>query len=316
MKLFVADPIHDDAVAFLREKGDVELTLWSDPAIAKWRDEAEALIVRGSAVSAGDIMAAKKLKVIGRHGVGYEKIAVDAMKERGMALINAPFENGQSVAELAVGLLLACSRNIPQVMEKIKGGNWEDARKRLGGSDLYQAALGVVGFGRIARMTATMAKNAFGMTILAHDPFLPQDVWKDYADLATPRASLNELFASSDFISLHVPNTPRTLGMIGTEQFAAARKNLVIVNTARGGVVDEDALFTALKENRIRAAASDVFAKEPLNPDSPLLSLSNFIATPHYGGSTDSSLRRVACAVAREVHAFMRGRENPAYRVF
>ena len=315
MKLFVLDPIHQDAIAFLRAQNEVEIITSDMPLIAKWIEQADGVIVRGTAVSGASIRAAKKLRAIGRHGAGYDKVDVAAVKEKGIALINTPFENTQSVAELAVALMLAASRNVVQVHAEVKNGDWAHARGKLGGSELSGHPVGFVGFGRIARLVAGILKTAFAMPVLAYDPLIPQDAWAALRGLATPCPDLGELFASCDFISIHVPKTENTKNLIGAELFSKARKSLVLVNTARGGVVDEAALYRALSEGQIRAAASDVFAVEPLDAASPLLRLPNFIATAHYGGSTGDSLRRVALAVARETLACLHGAGDPAYRV-
>lgn len=315
MKLFVLDPVHQDAIAFLRAQDEVEIITSDMPLIAEWIEQADGVIVRGTAVPGAAIRAAKKLRAIGRHGAGYDKVDMAAVKEKGIALINTPFENTQSVAELAVALMLAASRNVVQVHAEVKNGEWAHARGKLGGSELLGHPVGFVGFGRIARLVAGILKAAFGMPVLAYDPLIPQDAWAELRGLATPCPDLGELFASCDFISIHVPKTESTKNLIGAELFNQARKSLVLVNTARGGVVDEEALYRALSDGQIRAAATDVFAVEPLDTASPLLRLPNFIATAHYGGSTGDSLRRVALAVARETLACLHGAGDPAYRV-
>ena len=315
MKLFILDPIHQDAVGYLRSAGDVALVTWDSPQAASWQEEADGVIVRGTPLPGEAIRAAKKLKVIGRHGAGYDKVDTAAVKEKGIALFNAPFENSQSVVELTIGLMIAASRNLPWVQGEVKAGNWAHARNKLGGLDLFESTVGFIGFGRIGRETARALSAAFSMKILAYDPFISPEEWKLLDGFATRCDDVQAIFAASDFVSLHVPKTKDTLGLIGAEQFKAARSNLVLVNTSRDGIVDEAALYDALKNGMIRAAASDVFAEEPLSTQAPLLSLPNFIATPHYGGSTSSSLRRVALAVARETHAFLNGGGDKAYRV-
>lgn len=315
MKMFILDAIHQDAVDYLKNAGDVEVVTWDSPEAAQWQGEADGVIVRGTPLPGDAIRAAKKLKVIGRHGAGYDKVDAAAVREKGIALFNAPFENSQSVVELTIGLMIAASRNLPLVQSEVKADNWVHAKNKLGGMELFENTVGFVGFGRIGRETARVLRAAFSMKVLAYDPFLPAEGWAALEHWVTPCGDVTELFASSDFISLHVPKTKDTLGLIGAAQFKAARKNLVLVNTARGGVVDEDALYGALKNGQIRAAASDVFAVEPLDSQAPLLTLPNFIATAHYGGSTTSSLRRVALAVARETHAFLNGGGDKAYRV-
>lgn len=314
MDIYILDRIHEDGVALLRAQPGFNVVTWDDPGVGRWEEEADGLIVRGTPVPGDAIRRARRLKVVGRHGAGYDKVDVAALKACGVALVNAPFENTEAVAELVVGLMLATARNIVPVNRQVRQGNWA-CRNTMGGVELSCATIGFVGFGRIARCAATMLKNGFGSAIRAHDPFLDDSQWASVGSLATRCATLTELFGSCDFVSLHVPKTASTVGLVTAEVLAAARPGLVLVNTARGGVVDEGALYEALRSGQLRAAAFDVFGQEPLSPDNRLLSLETFIATPHYAGSTHDALRRVGVAVAREVAGQLLHSGNPAYRV-
>ncbi len=314
MKVFVRSAIHPDAVAQLKADSRVGVVLWDDPAIDAWEDEADAVILRGLAIDGDAIRRAKKLKVIGRHGAGVDSVDLAAAKEKGVKVMNTPFENSRSVAELAVGLMLACGRNMLGAAGLVRQGKWAEGRKGTGCVELAGSTAGFVGFGRIGRMVGTMLKTAFSARLLAYDPFVTEEQWASMRDFVTPRKTVEELFAACDYISVHVPKTRDTVGLISANVFAAAKKGLILVNTARGGVVDEAALYEALKSGIVRAAACDVFDSEPLDPASPLLSLPNFIATPHYGGATEQCLRRVATTIARETVAALFDEETPAYR--
>lgn len=314
MKVFVRAPIHPDAVALLRADSRVETVTWDDPAAGRWEEEADAVILRGLNISGDEIRRAARLKVIGRHGAGVDSVDLEAAKAKGIVVLNTPFENSRSVAELTVALIMAAARRVVDMARLIETGAWAEGRKGSGCRELYGNTVGFIGFGRIARMTATMLKNAFEMNVLAYDPLLSEADWGRVKALATPCNDLHRLFAAADYVSVHVPKTKETAGMISAEVLGMAKKGLILVNTARGGVVDEAALCEAMRAGTIGGAAFDVFAQEPLDPASPLLKLPNFIATPHYGGSTQECLRRVATAIAKETVAALFGEETPAYR--
>ena len=314
MKVFVRAPIHPDAVALLRADHRIETVTWDEPAAADWEKEADAVILRGMKIRGDEIRRAAKLKVIGRHGAGVDAVDLEAAKEKGVKVMNTPFENSQSVAELAIGFMLASARNIVDATRLVRDGKWAEGRKGAGCVELFENTAGFVGFGRIARMVATTLKTGFSMKIHAYDPFITDEAWAEMKDFVTPCKTVRELFATCSYISIHVPKTRDTAGLVNADVFSAARKGLILVNTARGGVVDEAALYNALKDGTVRAAASDVFETEPLDTASPLLALPNFIATPHYGGATEDCLRRVATKIALETVAALYGEEDPAYK--
>jgi len=314
MKVFVRAPIHPDAVALLRADPRIETVTWDEPAAAEWEKEADAVILRGLNISGDEIRRAEKLKVIGRHGAGVDSVDLAAAKAKGVVVMNTPFENSQSVAELAVALIMAAGRHVVDATHLVADGKWAEGRKGSGCREMYENTVGFVGFGRIAKIAAGILRDAFSMRILAYDPFLSGADWQALGDTVTPCSSLCDLFSAADYVSIHVPKTKETAGLISAEVLAAAKKGLVLVNTARGGVVDEHALYEAMRAGTIGGAAFDVFEHEPLAPDSPLLKLPNFIATPHYGGATQECLRRVATAIARETVAALFGEETPAYR--
>lgn len=292
----------------------METITCDDPAAGDWEREADAVILRGQKISAEEIQRAAKLKVISRHGAGVDAVDLEAAKAKGIKVMNTPFENSQSVAEMAVALMLTAGRRVVEATNLVRAGKWAEGRTGAGCRELYGGTAGFVGFGRIARITAAILRTGFSMKILAYDPFLPESEWAKLQAEATPCTSVAELFGSSDYVSLHVPKTKDTAGMISAEVLAASKKGLILVNTARGGLVDEKALYDALSAGMLGAAAFDVFDKEPLDPASPLLGLPNFTATPHYAGSTEECLRRVATTIAKETVAALFDQETPAYR--
>ena len=313
MKIFVRAAIHPDAIALLSADSRVETIRWDEAGIETWAEEADAVIIRGMEMSGDDIRRCKKLRVIGRHGAGVDAVDLDVARELGIKVINTPHENSQSVAELAVGFMIASGRRMLEANNFVRDGKWAEGRKGKGNIELFQHTVGFVGFGRIARMCATILQG-FSMKIRAYDPFITNDQWAEMNDFVTPCKTLEELFASCTYISIHVPKTKETQGIINAKLFAGAKKGLVLINTARGGVVDEVALYNAMKDGTVRAAAFDVFEDEPLDPGSPLLTMPGFLATPHYAGSTEECLQRVATACARETLAALFDEENPAYR--
>ena len=229
-------------------------------------------------------------------------------------VLNTPFENSQSVAELSVTLMLSAARRIVHANHLVRSNDWDEGRKGKGCRELYRNRVGFVGYGRIARMTADILRKAFEMEVMAYDPKLPGEFWQDRNDVNCVE-TLEKLFANCDFVSINLPRTPETTGLISDTVLAQAKPGLILVNTSRGGIVDETALASALESGRLGAAGMDVFEQEPPSPTHPLLSLPNFIATPHYGGATQESLRRVACSIARETASALFGTTTPSYRV-
>ncbi|MDO7869117.1 phosphoglycerate dehydrogenase [Nocardioides jiangxiensis] len=271
------------------------------PAIA----DVDAILVRSATkVDAEALAAASKLKVVARAGVGLDNVDVKAATERGVMVVNAPTSNIVSAAELAVALMLAAARNVSPAHAALKDGVW--ARSKYSGIELYEKTAAIVGLGRIGVLVAQRL-SAFGMKVIAYDPYVQAG---RAAQMGVRLVDLDTLMAEADFISVHLPKTPETVGLIGADQFAKAKKELVLVNAARGGIVDEAALYDALKEGRIAAAGLDVFAKEPCT-DSPLFTLDNVVATPHLGASTEEAQEKAGIAVAKSVRLALAGELVP-----
>ncbi|HEV8027313.1 MAG TPA: hydroxyacid dehydrogenase [Stellaceae bacterium] len=301
MAVFVLDPISPRALARLGS-GVVD---WRDPAIALWPEKADAVITRTSPVGAADIERARHLKIIGKHGVGVDNIAVAAARARGIPVVNTPGANGDAVAELVLGLALAAARHIVTGDRALRLGNLA-AAALPNGRELAGRRLGIVGFGQVGRRVAALFARALGMSVAAYDAAVPGETIR--AGGAAPAASFEALLRESDLLSLHVPLTRATLGLIGARELALMTEGSILVNTARGGVVDEAALADALRRGRPAVAASDVFALEPPPPDHPLLELPNFIATPHLGAATEEALERVGFLVVDQVLEVLAGR--------
>ncbi len=271
------------------------------PAIA----DVDAILIRSATkVDAEAVAAAKKLKVVARAGVGLDNVDVSAATKAGVMVVNAPTSNIVTAAELACGLLVSTARNISQANAALKNGEWK--RSKYTGVELAEKTLGVVGLGRIGALVA-QRMSAFGMKVVAYDPYVQP---ARAAQMGVKVLSLDELLEVSDFITVHLPKTPETLGLIGDEALRKVKPSVRIVNAARGGIVDEAALYAALKEGRVAGAGLDVYAKEPCT-DSPLFELDQVVCTPHLGASTDEAQEKAGIAVARSVRLALAGELVP-----
>lgn len=267
------------------------------PALA----DADAVLIRSATMMDVEAIAAgPRLRVIARAGVGLDNVDVPAATKAGVMVVNAPTSNITSAAELAVGLLLACARNIAPANEALKGGAWK--RSRYGGVELLDKTVGVVGLGRIGQLTAQRLKG-FDMNVIAYDPYVSA---AKAGQLGVTLVTLDELLAQSDFITVHLPKNKETVGLIGEDALRKVKPSVRIVNAARGGIVDEAALATALAEGRVAGAGLDVYAKEPCT-DSPLFAFENVVVTPHLGASTDEAQEKAGISVARSVRQALAG---------
>jgi D-3-phosphoglycerate dehydrogenase len=267
--------------------------------------DADALLVRSATrVDAEVLAAARRLKVVARAGVGLDNVDVEAATQAGVMVVNAPTSNIVSAAEHAIALLLATARNVPAADASVRAGRWE--RSRFTGAELFSKTVGVVGLGRIGVLVAQRLL-AFGTTVLAYDPYV---AGARAAQLGVRLVSLDELLAASHFITVHLPRTPETVGLIDAEALARCRPGVRIVNAARGGIVDEKALAEAVADGRVAGAGVDVFTTEPVT-DSPLLGLERVVLTPHLGASTHEAQERAGVAVARSVRLALAGELVP-----
>jgi len=300
-RVLVADQIALDGLAPLRDDPRFELVVrpgLKGAELAGAIAEADAVLVRSATqITRESLERANGLKVIGRAGVGVDTIDVDAATERGIAVLTAPAGNTTSAAELTLALTLALLRRVPAADRSMKAGQWD--RKSFSGTELYGKTLGLVGAGRIGGEVAKRAR-AFGMHVVAYDPFL---IAERAQSLGVERVELDDVLRRADVVSLHVPLTEATAGLLGDRELALMKPSAVIVNAARGGVVSEDALARAIREKRIAGAALDVYEQEPLPADHPLRSLENVVLTPHLGASTVEAQQNVALEIAEAVRA-------------
>jgi D-3-phosphoglycerate dehydrogenase / 2-oxoglutarate reductase len=311
-KIFVADDVSDSGLEPLRAASFIierRTGLVGDELRAAIAD-CEGLIVRSATRVTAELMdAAKNLRVIGRAGVGVDNIDVTAATSRGVVVMNAPDGNTITTAEHTIALLVALARSVPQANSSLKSGKWE--RKNFVGTELQGKTLGIVGLGRIGKIVASRAR-ALGMRIVAYDPFIATEQARD---LEIESASFEEVLARADFLTVHTPLTSDTRGLINAAALAKMKHGARVINCARGGLIEEAALYEAIKSGQIGGAALDVFEQEPPPSDHPLLLLNEVIATPHLGASTTEAQEGVAFTVAEQMrdyllHATLRGAVN------
>lgn len=267
--------------------------------------DVDAILVRSATmVDAEALAAAKNLKVVARAGVGLDNVDVKAATLAGVMVVNAPTSNIVSAAELAVGLLLASARHIVPANEALRKGEWK--RSKFTGVEVADKVVGVVGLGRIGVLVAQRL-SAFGVRLIAYDPYVQP---ARAAQLGVRMVTLDELLVESDFITIHLPKTPETVGLIGDAELHKTKPTVHIINAARGGIIDETALYNALVDGRVAGAGVDVYGKEPCT-DSPLFSLESVVATPHLGASTDEAQEKAGISVARSVRLALAGELVP-----
>lgn len=303
-KVLITDPISDQGIEKLQQSPDIQViqkSKLSREELLTAIEDADALLVRSQTkVTAEVIDKARRLKVIARAGVGVDNIDVHAATQKGIIVVNAPDGNTISTAEHTFAMLLSLARNIPQAYHSLLQGKW--LRKKYVGTELNGKTLSIIGLGRIGSELAKRAK-AFRMNVIAYDPYLS----KDRAEkLGVTKARLEEAIEKGDFITVHTPLTKETKHLINHDMFSKMKDGVRILNCARGGIIDEEALYQAILDGKVAGAALDVFESEPPE-DHPLLSLPQVIATPHLGASTVEAQENVALDVAEEVLHILRG---------
>lgn len=305
-RVHVEQPIHEEALALLRESAEVSVGFGDG---ARALDEAllaevDALLVRTKPLGAKMIGAAARLRVIARHGVGVDNIAVEAAARRGVPVLITPKANLRSVAEHVFALALAVSRNLLRADRCVREGRFAE-RESLVGRELFGATLGVIGLGRIGEEVARIGKGGFGMRVMGHDPFLDEEAVR--ARGAEPMGSLEELLPACDLVSVHVPLTGETRGLLGRRELGLMPPGSVLIQTARGGVVDENALAEALRDGHLAGTGVDVFGEEPPPADNPLLRAERAVFSPHTAAHTRQAMRRMALDAARGVLDVLQG---------
>ncbi|MGQ9631234.1 MAG: phosphoglycerate dehydrogenase [bacterium] len=304
MKILVSDPIADEGLKILRSERDIQVdvkTKLPPEDLRRIIGEYDALIVRSETrVTKEIIEAGSKLKVIGRAGVGLDNVDVKEATRRGIIVMNTPDGNTISTAELTISMMLALSRNIPQAYISLRSGKWD--RKSYTGTEVYNKTLGIIGLGRIGGAVAKRAQG-LGMRVIGYDPYISEE---RSTKLEVKFVDLPTLYRESDYITVHTPLTEETKGLIGEKEFAQMKRGVRIINCARGGIVDEKALYNALKSGKVAGAALDVYNIEP-PVGNPLLELDNVIATPHLGASTAEAQTQVSIDIAKQVLEVLRG---------
>ena len=303
MRVLVSEKIADGGLQRLRDAGhevDIQLDLTPETLLDAVKG-AHALIIRSATKVTKEVLeAGTDLIVVGRAGIGLDNVDVTAATDRGVMVVNAPQSNTLSAAEHTMALLLAQARNVPQAHAALKAGRWE--RSKWEGVELSDKVLGIIGLGRIGKLVAQRAM-AFGMKLIAYDPFVTPDRARQ---INVELVDLDTLMSRSDFITLHLAKTPETAGLIGAEMLAKAKPSLRVINVARGGIVDEEALAAAIANGTIAGAALDVFAAEPTT-ESPLFELDEVVVTPHLGASTAEAQDKAGDTIAEMVELALAG---------
>jgi D-3-phosphoglycerate dehydrogenase len=310
-RILVADPIAEDGVARLRAAGEVDVVTGLEPSALRERiGDYDALVVRSETkVTAEVFAAAPRLRVVGRAGVGVDNIDLEAATRHGVLVLNAPTGNTIAATEHAIAMMLALARNLPAADRSLHAGLWE--RSKFTGIELREKTLGVLGLGKIGSEVARIAREGLGMRVLAHDPLVTAE---RAAQAGVELCDFETLLTESDFLTVHVPLTDATRGAIGAAELKRMRTGARLINVARGGIIDEQALADAIRDGHIAGAAIDVFTKEPPDPANPLLQLEKVVVTPHLGASTREAQVNVAFDVADQIVEYLAG-GTPRYAV-
>ena len=305
-KVLIPQDVAQPGKDYLRERG-CEIKMGSGvtaDAIAADVADCDAILARTAPFPAKVFEAGKKLKVISRHGVGYDNIDVAKATELGIWVTFAPESNANTVAEHAIGCILTLARNFIQLDRETRAGNW-GIRDQLLGADLAGKVLGIVGLGKIGRRVAKKAGQGLDMKVLGYDPYLKAE---QVAEVATPAASFEEVFAGSDFVTVHIPGGASTRGIVNKKLFALMKKTAFFINASRGDVVAEPDLIEALRNGTIAGAAIDVYEKEPPPKDNPLMGMRNVLLTPHNASQTRECMIRMALHAAQGIDEVLSGK--------
>lgn len=301
-KILVSDKLAEDGIRFLQAQQGMQIhvqTGLTEDALCELIADFDALLIRSDTqVTAKVLKAAKKLKVVGRAGIGVDNVDLDAAMLQGVIVMNTPDANATTTAELALAHIFSLSRNLPYANQSVREGKWE--RSKLMGAEVAHKILAILGFGTIGRIVAQRG-NGLGMTVIAYDPFVTPEVFTEYG---AEMVDLPTLLKQADYLTLHCPLLEKTRHIIGREQLAMMKKTARLINCARGGLVDEQALYDALTSGGLAGAALDVYEQEPPR-DSPLLGLDNAVFTPHLGASTKEAQVAVSVEIARQVVKYL-----------
>ena len=307
-KVVITQRLHDKGMELLEQHAQAVVAGTGNPReLDPFLADADGLIIRIGSIDRQGLLAAKNLKVIGRPGVGVDDVDVATCTELGIPVVIVPGANTRSVAEHAMLLMFATAKDLLRSDQETRRGNF-GIRSSFKAYELKGRTLGLIGGGAIGSEFGRMAQG-IGMNVMVYDPFLKKDDveargWRHVANL-------DDLYREADVISIHVPLTEQTRNMIGDREFGLMKKDAILINCARGGIIDEDALYRALKDNRIHSAGTDVLAKEPFDTTSPLMSLENFVLTPHMAGQTKEAAAGVATGAVEGVLAVINGEKWP-----
>jgi len=304
MKIYVLDALHPSGVEYAEKRAEV--IRWSDPRVKNWHEDADGVMVRGTPIRAADLARAKKLRVISKQGVGIDNIDVAAARAHGVTVCRTPGVNSEAVAELALTLGLCVTRRVAEFDRRIHDGEIVE-RANILGLEMMEKTVGIIGMGNIGTRVARKWRGAFDARILAYDPYVPANHWPDIQHERV--ASLADMLPRVDLLTLHLPLTDESRGMIGAAALAQMKPTAVLVNTARGGIVDEAALYQAIASGRLYGAGLDVFAHEPPTTANPLLQLPTVVVTPHAGAGTHDTQIRSSMRVAEQLFDALEGRE-------
>lgn len=303
-KVFLTENIHPDAVAYLRENFEViQGTSTESSEIIRQARGCAAILIRSARITAEIMDAIPTLKVVAKHGMGVDNIAVDHATEKGILVVNAPFSNLNAVAEHIVMLLLALSKRVVRMDKLTRSGGFKE-RNTYKTIELKGATVGIIGLGKISRMVVKKI-SGFEMNILASDPYVKQE---DVGDLPVTLVSPEDVYTKSDFVIVHTSLFPSTFHLVGAEQFKLMKPTAFIINAARGPVIDEAAMIEALKSGEIAGAGLDVFEQEPPADDNPLFRMENVIVSPHNAALSDGALRAMAMDSALGITQYLTGK--------
>ena len=296
MKIYVLDAFHLSGVE-LAEK-QAEVIRWDDPRARNWHEDADGLMVRGKKVAAEDMARAKKLRVISKQGVGLDNIDLEAAKAHGIAVCRTPGVNSEAVAEMALSLGLSVVRRVTE-FDRMTRADGKVQRADFLGYESWQKTVGIVGMGNIGTLVARKWRGAFDAKIIGYDPYVPANRWSELPH--NRAASLEEMLPQVDILSLHLPLTPESRNMIGAARLALMKPSAIVVNTSRGGIVNEAALYQAISSGKLFGAGFDVFEVEPPTSDHPLMSLPTFVGTPHAAAGTIETQARSSMLAASQL---------------
>ena len=303
MKVLISDNLDPVGEKILKDAGlEVDVNVGLAPEeLKKIIGDYDGLVIRSATKVTEDIIeSADNLKVVGRAGIGLDNVDIPAASKRGVVVMNAPDGNATTAAEHAIAMMMSLTRNIPQATARLKEGGWD--KKKFQGREVTGKTVGIIGIGRIGAIFAERAQG-LKMKVIAYDPHMPKEL---VDKLGVELVTMEELCERADYVSVHVPLTKETAKLVSTKEFKAMKSEMMFVDCARGGVVDEEALYEALKSGEIRGAALDVFEKEPTSLEgTPLLSLPNFICTPHLGASTSEAQVNVAVAICEQMADYL-----------